>query len=146
VPTISAGKWTEKKAEEPGFYPPAIAAKAKGLGTLIQSAFGKAYRAHVKIAFGTDAGVFPHGQNAMEFEYMVQAGMPPIKAILAATREAADLLGQSADVGTIQKGRYADLVAVKGDPLADITLLQTITFVMKDGQIYKRDGNVIERR
>ena len=140
VPTISAGKWTQKKAEEPGYYPPAIAAKARGLGTLIQNAFGKAYRAHVKIAFGTDAGVFPHGQNAMEFEYMVQAGMPPIKAILAATRDAADLLGQSGNIGTIQKGRYADLVAVKGDPLADITLLQTISFVMKEGQVYKRDG------
>lgn len=144
VPTISAGKWTEKKAEEPGYYPPPIAAKARGLGTLIQNAFAKAYRAQVKIAFGTDAGVYPHGQNAQEFEYMVQAGMPPLKAILAATRDAADLLGQTANIGSIQNGRYADLVAVKGDPLTDITLLQRISFVMKEGQIYKRDGNVVE--
>ncbi len=143
VPTISAGKWTEKKAEEPGYYPPAIAAKAKGLGTLIQNAFAKAYREQVKIAFGTDAGVYPHGQNAQEFEYMVKAGMPPIKAILSATRDAADLLGQSGNIGTIQSGRWADLVAVKGDPLTDITLLQAISFVMKEGQIYKRDGNVV---
>ena len=71
---------------------------------------------------------------------MVEAGMPPMKAILSATREAADLLGQSANIGTIAAGRYADLVAVKGDPFADITLLQNISFVMKEGQIYKRDG------
>lgn len=145
VATISAGKWTEAKAKERDYYPPVIAAKAMGLGTLIQQAFARAYRQNVKIAFGTDAGVYPHGKNAQEFEYMVEAGMSPIKAILSATRDAADLLGQSANIGTIQPGRYADLVAVKGDPLADIKLLQTVSFVMKEGQIYKRDGNAVNQ-
>lgn len=142
VPTISAGKWTEAKAKE-GWYPPVIAAKAAELGTLIQKAFAKAHRQNVKIAFGTDAGVYPHGQNAQEFQYMVEAGMSPMGAILTATRNAANLLGTSANVGTIQPGRYADLVAVKGDPLADIKLLQSISFVMKEGQIYKRDGKAL---
>jgi imidazolonepropionase-like amidohydrolase len=141
VPTISAGKWTAEKAKEPGYYPPAIAAKALGLDEMIQKAFARAYRAGVKIAFGTDAGVYPHGLNAREFEYMVEAGMPPLEAILAATRGAADLLGKSADVGSIQPGRYADLVAVKGDPLEDIKLLQDVGFVMKEGEVYKRDGH-----
>ena len=136
VPTISAGKWVESRAKD---YPPSIAEKAAGLGTLIQKAFGKAYRQNVKIAFGTDAGVFPHGQNAHEFEYMVDAGMPAMEAILAATRNAADLLGVSSKLGSIQPNRYADVVAVKGDPLADIKLLSQISFVMKDGHIYKRD-------
>ena len=134
VATISAGKWVEANLKN---YPPQIAAKAAGLGTLIQKAFGRAYQQKVKIAFGTDAGVFPHGQNAGEFQYMVDAGMPPMEAILAATRNAADLLGASANLGTIQPGRYADLVAVKGDPLSDIKLLSQVSFVMKDGRVYK---------
>ncbi|HEX3183722.1 MAG TPA: amidohydrolase family protein, partial [Pyrinomonadaceae bacterium] len=136
VPTISAGKWVESQAKG---YPAAIAEKAKGLGTLIQQAFARAYTQGVKIAFGTDAGVYPHGDNAREFEYMVEAGMPPLEAIMAATRNAADLLGKSAILGTIQAGRYADLVAVSGDPLADIKLLSNVSFVMKEGKIYKRD-------
>jgi imidazolonepropionase-like amidohydrolase len=139
VPTIIPGKWAEAKAKE-GWYPPAIAAKAAGLGTQIQKSFGKAYRGKVKIAFGTDAGVYPHGDNAKEFEYMVEGGMSPMEAILCATHNAADLLGQSAHLGTLQSGYYADLVAVKGDPLLDIKLLQQISFVMKEGVIYKRDG------
>ena len=140
VPTIIAGKTVEAAAKVPGFFPPAIEAKARTIGPLIQNAFAKAYRGGVKIAFGTDAGVFPHGQNGKEFEYMVEAGMPAIEAILAATRGAADLIGHSENIGSIQAGRYADLVAVKGDPLADIKLLQNISFVMKEGRVYKRDG------
>jgi imidazolonepropionase-like amidohydrolase len=128
-------------AKVPGFFPPAVEAKAKTIGPLIQNAFGRAYRGGVKIAFGTDAGVFPHGQNAKEFEYMVEAGMPPIEAILSATRNAADLIGQSQNIGSVQAGRYADLVAVKGDPTADIKLLQNIGFVMKGGRVYKKDGH-----
>jgi imidazolonepropionase-like amidohydrolase len=92
VPTIIAGKTVEAAAKMPGFFPPAIAVKASAIGPLIQGAFAKAYKGGVKIAFGTDAGVFPHGQNAKEFEYMVEAGMPTIEAILSATRNAADLL------------------------------------------------------
>ncbi|MEN3334338.1 MAG: hypothetical protein V7641_3703 [Blastocatellia bacterium] len=143
VPTIIAGKTVESAAKIPGFFPPRIAEKALKAGPLIQNAFGKAYRAGVKIAFGTDAGVYPHGQNARELEYMVEAGMPPVEAILAATRNAADLLGQSANIGSVQAGRFADLVAVKGDPTADIKLLVSVSFVMKSGVVYKRDGKPV---
>jgi imidazolonepropionase-like amidohydrolase len=141
VPTIIAGKTVEMAAKVPGFFPPAVEAKAKTIGPLIQNAFGRAYRGGVKIAFGTDAGVFPHGQNAKEFEYMVEAGMPPIEAILSATRNAADLIGQSQNIGSVRAGRLADLVAVKGDPTADIKLLQNVSFVMKGGRVYKKDGH-----
>jgi imidazolonepropionase-like amidohydrolase len=97
----------------------------------------------VKIAFGTDAGVYPHGQNAKEFEYMVEAGIKPMEAILSATRGGADLLDQSANVGSLQSGRFADLVAVKGDPTSDIKLLQNMSFVMKGGKVYKHDGKAV---
>ena len=134
VPTISAGKWVEANAKN---YPPPISTKAAGMGTLIEKAFARAYQQKVKVAFGSDAGVFPHGDNAKEFVYMVDAGMPPLEAILAATRNAADLLGASSRLGSIQPGRYADLVAVKGDPLSDIKLLTQVSFVMKEGRVYK---------
>ena len=140
VPTIIAGKTVESAAKVPGFFPPTIAEKALKAGPLIQQAFGRAYRGGVKIAFGTDAGVYPHGENAKEFEYMVEAGMKPIEAILSATRGGADLLDQAASIGSVQPGHFADLVAVKGDPLADIKLLQSIRFVMKAGKVYKQDG------
>ena len=140
VPTIIAGKTVENAAKTPGFFPPIIAQKALKAGPLIQQAFARAYRGGVKIAFGTDAGVYPHGENAKEFEYMVEAGMKPIEAILSATRGGADLLDQSANIGSVQPGRFADLVAVKGDPLADVKLLQSISFVMKAGKVYKQDG------
>jgi imidazolonepropionase-like amidohydrolase len=143
VPTIIAGKTVEAAAKVPGFFPPPIAAKALRAGPLIQGAFAKAYRGGVKIAFGTDAGVYPHGQNAKEFQYMVEAGMPALEAILSATRSGADLLGQSENIGSIQAGRYGDLVAVKGDPTTDIKLLQNVSFVMKGGQVYKRDGKPV---
>jgi imidazolonepropionase-like amidohydrolase len=143
VPTIIAGKTVESAARVPGFFPPRIAEKALKAGPLIQNAFGTAYRAGVKIAFGTDAGVYPHGQNAREFEYMVEAGMPPVEAILVATRSAADLLGQSANIGSLQAGRFADLVAVQGDPTKDIKLLASVSFVMKSGVVYKRDGKPV---
>ena len=143
VATIIAGKTVENAAKQPGYFAPRIAEKALKAGPQIQNSFGKAYRAGVKIAFGTDAGVYPHGQNAKELEYMVEAGMPPVEAILAATRNAADLLGQSANIGSVQPGRYADLVAVKGDPTADIKLLQNIGFVMKAGVVYKQEGKPV---
>jgi imidazolonepropionase-like amidohydrolase len=91
----------------------------------------------VKIAFGTDSGVSTHGDNAREFGYMVEAGMSPMDAILSATRDAADLLGASAQVGSIQAGRFADVVAVAGDPLKDITEMTRVTFVMKGGVVQK---------
>jgi imidazolonepropionase-like amidohydrolase len=112
--------------------------KAAAIGPQIQATFGKAYKAGVKIAFGTDAGVFPHGENAKEFAYMVEAGMPPLEAIRSATLGAAMLLDQSNRLGSIEPGYAADIVAVEGDPLQDITLLQKVQFVMKAGVVYKK--------
>ena len=105
----------------------------------IQDTFGRAYKAGVKIAFGTDTGVSAHGDNAQEFALMVEAGMPPMEAIIAATKSAADLLGETEQLGSISVGKYADVVAVKGDPIEDITLLENIHFVMKNGTIYKAE-------
>ena len=136
VPTIIAGKSVADSAKIPGFFPPVIMRKATEVGTQIRATFGRAYKAGVKIAFGTDAGVYRHGKNAMEFQYMVEAGMPPIEAIKAATVNAADLLGMSNKVGSISKGKFADIVAVDGDPLSDIKTLQKMAFVMKDGKVY----------
>lgn len=137
VPTILAGKFVEAKSKEEGYFPEIVRPKAAAIGPLIQETFGRAYRAGVKIAFGTDSGVSPHGENAKEFEYMVEAGMPPMEAIRSATVHAAEMLGISDDVGTLQAGRRADLIAVAGDPLEDIRLLQQVRFVMKDGVVYK---------
>lgn len=143
VPTITAGKYVQEKAETPGYYPPQVAAKARLVGPRIQATAGKAYRAGVRIAFGTDAAVYPHGQNAQEFKYMVEAGIPAAYALQAATRNAAELLGRSQDLGALEPGKYADVVAVKGDPLADITRMQAVEFVMKGGTVYRRDGHPV---
>jgi len=140
VPTIIAGKYVEEKANVPGYFPPQVAAKARQVGPLIQATAGRAYKAGVKIAFGTDAAVYPHGQNAREFEYMVQAGMPPMYVLQAATTHAAELLKKSKDLGSVEAGKLADVVAVEGDPLADITRMQKVGFVMKDGVVYKEGG------
>ena len=105
---------------------------------------GDAYRAGVKIAFGTDQGVAPHGTNAKEFALMVKAGMTPMDAIIAATGSAADLIGDTADIGSVQPGRYADVVAVSGDPLQDITELERMQFVMKGGVVIKSGGRPVE--
>jgi imidazolonepropionase-like amidohydrolase len=144
VPTIIAGDYVAHKAAVPGFYPPQVAAKAAAIGPLILGTAGRAYRAGVKIAFGTDAGVYPHGQNAHEFELMVQAGMPPLFAIQAATTHAAELLKHDKDLGSVTAGKFADLVAVAGNPLDDISLLKQVSFVMKEGVVYKRDGKALE--
>ena len=140
VPTIIAGKYVEEKANVPGYYPAQIAAKAKIVGPIIQQTAGKAYKAGVKIAFGTDAAVYPHGQNAKEFVYMVEAGMPPAFVLQAATTHAAELLKKTKDLGTVETGKFADVIAVNGNPLDDITLMQKVGFVMKEGKIYKEDG------
>jgi imidazolonepropionase-like amidohydrolase len=137
VPTILAGKTVAEMAKKPGALHPTVRAKAARIGPLIQDSFRRAYAGGVKIAFGTDSGVSTHGENAREFAYMVEAGMPPIEAILSATRSAADLLGAADAVGSIQPGRFADVVAVAGNPLDDITELQRIVFVMKGGSVYK---------
>ena len=140
VPTIIAGKTAEEQAKIPGRYPPQVAVKALQVGPLIQATAGRAYKAGVKIAFGTDAGVYPHGQNAREFKYMVDAGMPPMFVIQAATTHGAQLLRHEKDLGSIAAGKFADVIAVEGNPLDDITLLQKVGFVMKEGVIY-RGGN-----
>jgi imidazolonepropionase-like amidohydrolase len=137
VPTVLAGKTVEEMAKKPGALHPSVREKAARIGPLIQSAFGRAWKGGVKIAFGTDSGVSAHGENAREFGYMVEAGMPAIEAILSATRNAADLLGASGHVGSIQKGRYADIIAVDGDPLANIEEMRRVRFVMKGGVVHK---------
>jgi len=144
VPTISAGDFVAHKANVPGYYPPQVAAKAAAIGPLILGAARRAYRAGVKIAFGTDAGVYPHGENAREFALMVQAGMPPLFAIQAATAHAAQLLKHDKDLGSVTAGKLADVVAVVGNPLDNISLLKQMGFVMKEGVIYKRDGKALE--
>ncbi|MEP6483898.1 MAG: amidohydrolase family protein [Rudaea sp.] len=140
VPTIIAGKFVEEKANIPGYYPAQVAAKAKMVGPLIQATAGRAYKAGVKIAFGTDAAVYPHGQNAKEFKFMVDAGMPAMFVIQAATTHAAQLLKHEKDFGSIAVGKYADIIAVNGNPLDDVTILQHVEFVMKEGKVYKDRG------
>lgn len=143
VPTIIAGKYVGEKAKVPGYYPPQVAAKAQQVGPIIQATAGRAYKAGVRIAFGTDAGVYPHGENAREFRYMVDAGIPAAYALQAATVHAAALLKKSADLGSIAAGKYADIIAVDGDPLADIDVMQKVAFVMKAGTVYRRDGRAV---
>ena len=109
------------------------------MGSQIDITVNKAYKKGLWIVFGTDAGVFPHGLNGREFEYMVNAGIPPMVAIKSATIEAAKLLNIDDRLGSIEVGKLADLVAVKGDPLKDITLMQDMKFVMKDGIVYKQE-------
>lgn len=137
VPTITAGKWVAEKSEIDGYYPDVVRPKAAAVGPKIQGTFAKAYKKGVKIAFGTDAGVFPHGLNGREFGYMVEAGMSPMDAIQSATINSARLLRVDDELGSIEAGKLADLVAVNGDPLADISLMTKVSFVMKDGVIYK---------
>jgi len=144
VPTIIAGDFVTQKAKVPGYYPTQVAAKAAAIGPQILGTAGRAYRAGVKIAFGTDAAVYPHGQNAHEFELMVQAGMPPMFVLQAATTHAAELLKHDKDLGSVTVGKLADLIAVPDNPLDDISLMKRVSFVMKDGVVYKRDGKAVE--
>ena len=138
VPTIIAGKSTADSAKIPGYYSEIVTPKALVVGPKIQSTFAKAYKAGVKIAFGTDAGVFMHGKNAKEFAYMVEAGMPVMEAIRCATVNAAELLGVSDMLGSVEKGKLADIIAVEGNPIQDITAMERVYFVMKNGVIYKQ--------
>lgn len=138
VPTISAGRWVADKAKIDGFFPAIVRAKAMQVGPFAQAAFNKAYKAGVKIAFGTDSGVGPHGDNAKEFIYMVEGGMPPLEAIRAATLSTATLLGAEQSLGTLEIGKIADIVAVPGDPSKDIAVMTRVSFVMKEGVVYKK--------
>ena len=135
VPTLSAGKFTEEKAKEPGYYPAIVAQKALAVSPLMMNTFRTAIGRGVKVAFGTDAGVFPHGDNAKEFAYMIEGGMTPMAAIQSATMNASQLLAMEKNLGTLEAGKFADLIAVAGNPVEDITELQRVKFVMKDGQI-----------
>ena len=138
VPTIIAGRSSADSAKIPGYYPDVVKAKALVVGTYIQATFAKAYKAGVKIAFGTDAGVYAHGKNWMEFIYMTEAGMPILEAIRAATLSASDLLGDDR-LGLIEKGKLADIVAVDGDPTKDVKSMGKMKFVMKNGVVYKNE-------
>ena len=120
-----------------GMLPESIE-KEKALGQLQRDNFRKAFKAGAKMAFGSDSGVYPHGDNAKQFAYMVKYGMTPMQAIQAATVNAADLLGWKADVGAIAAGKYADIIAVKGDPTTDVSVLTKVSFVMKGGSVIRR--------
>jgi imidazolonepropionase-like amidohydrolase len=137
VPTNMAGEWVAEKSKEAGYFPEIVRPKAAAIGPAIRETFKKAQAAGVKIAFGTDSGVSPHGENAHEFELMVAGGMQPMRAIQSATREASRLLKIDDRLGTLEPGKLADIVAVAGDPLTDISALKTVAFVMKEGVVYK---------
>ncbi|RTQ45245.1 amidohydrolase family protein [Hymenobacter gummosus] len=140
VPTIIAGKSVaDSAAKNPNYYPPLVTPKALAIGPRLQGTFGRAYKAGVKIAFGTDASVYRHGVNAKEFQYMVEAGMPPLEALRAATLNAAELLGQTDNLGALEPGKLADVVAVDGDPLQDVGALLRVRFVMKQGAVYRQE-------
>ncbi len=135
VPTIHAGKFVEYKAQEDGYFPAPVRAKAAAVGPVIQSAFERAHKAGVRIAFGTDVGVGEHGTNALEFVYMHEAGMSPTDCLVTATINAAALCGLTDEIGTIEPGKAADIIAVAGDPTRDVTALQNVPFVMTRGSI-----------
>ncbi len=137
VPTITAGKEVTEKAEIEGYYPELVVPKAKEIGPKIQNTFAKAYKRGVPIAFGTDAGVFKHGENAREFGYMVEAGMPEMEAIQVATIAPAIILKMEKEIGQLAPGFYADIIAVDEDPTQNIKTLEDVKFVMKEGKIYK---------
>ncbi|MEP7372625.1 MAG: amidohydrolase family protein [Chitinophagaceae bacterium] len=138
VPTIIAGKSTADSAKIPGYYTDIVTPKALSTGPQIQKTFAKAYKEGVKIAFGTDAGVFRHGMNWLEFGYMIEAGMKPMEAIKAATISAAELLGEKDKLGSIEINKLADVIAVDGDPLKDAKVFGKVVFVMKGGVVYKQ--------
>lgn len=137
VPTVTAGRFVAEQAKVPGYYHPLVVPKALEIGPQIQETLRKAYKRGVKIAFGTDAGVFPHGENGKEFAYMVEAGMPPMEAIKSATIVNAGILGISDKIGTLEVGKSADIVASDENPITNIKTLEKISFVMKEGMVYK---------
>lgn len=141
-PTVYTGQYVAQQAKL-GAYPPTVAAKALEVGPQIMKTVSRAYQGGVKFAYGTDAGVFPHGQNWEDFIYLVKAGLPPAYTLQMATINAAELLGHQDELGSVTAGKYADVVAVPGDPLQDISVMSKVNFVMKAGVIYKRDGTEV---
>ena len=138
VPTITAGKSVEAKAKVPGFFPEIIVPKALAIGPKIQETFGKAYKKGVKIAFGTDAGVFDHGENGKEFAFMVEGGMPAMETIQSATITNAKLLGKEKEIGILETGMLADIIATDDNPIVNIKTMEKVSFVMKNGVIYRQ--------
>ena len=136
VPTISAGEFVAEKSKIDNYFPEIVRPKAASVGPQIGGTFGKAYKKGVKIAFGTDVGVQPHGTNWKEFVYMNQYGMPAIETIVVATIETAKLLGESDTLGSISVGKIADIIAISGNPLEDMNDMQNVEFVMKNGKVY----------
>ena len=136
VPTISAGEFVAEKSKIDNYFPEIVRPKAASVGPQIGGTFGKAYKKGVKIAFGTDVGVQPHGTNWKEFVYMNEYGMPAIETIVAATIETAKLLGESDTLGSISVGKIADIIAISGNPLEDMNDMQNVEFVMKNGKVY----------
>lgn len=138
VPTITAGRFVGEQAKVPGYYHPLVVPKAAAIGPQIQKTFAIAYKKGVKIAFGTDAGVYFHGQNGQEFGFMVEAGMPAMETIKSATAVNAGILGMSDKIGTLEAGKLADIVATDENPLQNIKTMEKVAFVMKDGVVYKK--------
>ncbi|WP_394973606.1 amidohydrolase family protein [uncultured Croceitalea sp.] len=136
IPTISAGKQVAEKAKQPGFFPPVVAKKALEIGPIHQNTMAEAYKKGVPMGFGTDAGVFPHGRNAIEFGYLLEAGIPIKESLKAATITNAELLGMD-NLGQLKKGFLADIIAVEENPIENVKTLENVVFVMKDGKIYK---------
>jgi imidazolonepropionase-like amidohydrolase len=141
-PTVYTGQYVAEQAKK-GAYPPAVTRKALEVGPQIMKTVTRAYQGGVKFAYGTDAGVYPHGQNWEDFVYLVKAGLPPAYTLQMATINAAELLGHQDELGTVTAGKYADLVAVPGNPLEDISVMSKVNFVMKAGVVYKRDGQEV---
>ena len=141
-PTVYTGQYVAQQAKL-GAYPPTVAAKALAIGPQIMNTVTRAYKGGVKFAYGTDAGVYPHGQNWEDFIYLVQAGLPPAYTLQMATINAAQLLGHDDELGSVTAGKFADLVAVPGNPLDDIHTMSQVNFVMKAGVVYKRDGREV---
>jgi imidazolonepropionase-like amidohydrolase len=138
VPTITAGKEVSEKAKISNYYPDQVVPKALEIGPQIQDKFAQAYKNGVGIVFGTDAGVFKHGENAREFVYMVEAGMPAMEAIKSATITPAKILRMEGKIGQLAPGFFADIIAVEEDPTRNIETLKEVKFVMKEGQVYKK--------
>ncbi len=139
VPTMHAFESVIRQGRA-GERPPASAAKAEEVAKVVKESHRRAFANGVKVAFGTDSGVGPHGTNALEFTYMTQVGMEPARAIRTATVDAATLLGQADRIGTIEPGKEADIIAILGNPIEDVKRLETVGFVMKDGRIHKLGG------
>src|SRR5205823_14848176 len=134
TPTLMATEWIMSKLDN---YPPALQAKARAAAAARSEMFRNAMKIGVRISFGTDAAVFPHGQNAKEFKLMVDLGMPPVDALRSATSSAAELIGVAQKLGTLEKGKLADVIATPGDPITDITATERVWLVMKEGKVIR---------